>query len=84
VFLYSDADYLIDGAARWIKGWQRRNWRTRDGKPVANRAEWEALLEAAKPHHVTWLSARGDLAPDDLVQAGTLAAEAARTALEEG
>ena len=82
VFLYSDADYLIRGATRWIKGWQARDWRTRDGKPVANRAEWEALLEAAKPHQVTWLSARGDLAPDDLTQAGTLAAEAARAVLE--
>jgi len=80
VFLYSDADYLIKGATQWIKGWQARNWRTRDGKSVANRVEWEALLEAAKPHHVTWLSARGDLAPDDLSQAGVLAAEAARAA----
>lgn len=82
VFLYSNADYLIKGAAQWIKGWQARNWRTRDGKPRANRAEWEALLEAAKPHQVTWLSARGDLAPDDLAQAEVLAAEAARAVLE--
>jgi ribonuclease HI len=82
VFLYSDADYLIKGATQWSKGWQARDWRTRDGKPVANRAEWEALLEAAEPHQVTWLSARGDLAPDDLAQAGTLAAEAARAISE--
>jgi ribonuclease HI len=83
VFLYSDADYLIKGATQWVKGWQARNWRTRDGKAVANRAAWEALLQAAEPHHVTWLSARGDLAPDDLAQAGALAAEAARKASEE-
>lgn len=82
VFLYSDADYLIKGATQWIKGWQVRNWRTREGKPVANRAEWEALLEAAERHQVTWLSARGDLAPDDLAQAEALAAEAARAAPE--
>jgi ribonuclease HI len=82
-FLYSDADYLVKGATQWIRGWQARNWRTREGKPVANRAEWEALLEAMVPHRVTWLSARGDLAPDDLAQAETLAAEAARAALEE-
>ena len=83
VYLYSDAEYLIKGATQWIQGWQARNWRTRDGKPVANRADWEALLKAAKAHQITWLSARGDLAPDDLDQAGVLATEAARAVLEE-
>lgn len=77
VTLYSDAKYLINGASRWVKGWQARGWQTRDGKPVANRAEWEALLEAARPHRVTWLLARGDEAPADLAWAGELAAQAA-------
>ena len=83
VFLYSDADYLIKGTTQWIRNWQARGWRTRDGKEVANRAEWEELIEAAKPHQVTWLSARGDLAPNDLAQAGALATEAAKAILEE-
>ena len=83
VYLYSDADYLVKGASEWIKGWQARNWRTREGKKVANRAEWETLLEAAKLHQVTWLSARGDLATDDLARAEVLAAEAARAVQEK-
>ncbi len=77
--LYSDAKYLIHGASRWVKGWQTRGWRTKDGKPVANQAAWESLLEAARPHHVTWLLAQGDAVPADLPWAGELAAEAART-----
>ncbi|MBN1178151.1 MAG: ribonuclease HI [Anaerolineae bacterium] len=77
VALYSDAEYLIKGASAWVKGWQARGWRTRDDKPVANREEWEALLEAARPHQVTWLMAQGDAVPADLSQAGELAAEAA-------
>jgi len=76
VTLYSDAGYLIKGASRWMRGWQARGWQTRGGKPVANRAEWEALVEAARPHAVTWLLARGDAAPDDLRWAGELANEA--------
>ena len=79
VIIYSDAEYLIKGANQWIRGWQARNWRTRDGKAVANQAEWKALLAAAAPHQVSWLSARGDSAPDDLAQAETLAAEAAKS-----
>ncbi len=74
---YSDAKYLIQGASSWVKNWQARGWRTRDGKPVANRAEWESLLEAARSHHVTWLLAQEDAVPDDLAWAGELAGEAA-------
>jgi len=77
VTLYSDANYLIKGASQWVKGWQARGWRTRDDKPVANRTGWEALLEAARPHHVTWLLARGDAIPADLAWASELAVEAA-------
>jgi len=76
VVLYSDADYLIKGASLWIQGWQARGWQTKDGKPVANRAEWQALIEAARPHHVTWLPVQGDATPDDLSRAGELASEA--------
>jgi ribonuclease HI len=77
VTLYSDADYLIKGASLWAPGWQARGWQTREGKPVANRAEWEALLEAARTHQVTWLPSEGDAALEDLARAGKLAAEAA-------
>ena len=76
VTLHSDAKYLIYGASRWVKGWQARCWQTRDGKPVANQAAWESLLEAARPHHVTWLLAQGDTVPADLSWAGELAVEA--------
>jgi len=75
VVLYSDADYLIKGASLWVQGWQARGWQTKDGKPVANRAEWQALIEAARPHHVTWLPVQGDATPDDLSRAGELASE---------
>jgi len=77
VTIYSDAKYLIDGASRWVKRWQARGWQTREGQPVANRAEWEALLEAARPHHVTWVLAREDDVPADLAAAGELAGAAA-------
>ncbi len=80
VTLYSDASYLIKGASLWVKRWQAQGWRTRDGQPVSNRAAWEALVDAARPHRVTWLQVQEDDAPADLAWAAELAAEAARSA----
>jgi ribonuclease HI len=77
VIIYSDADYLIKGASIWVKGWRAHGWQTKGGKPVASRAAWEVLMEVARLHHVTWLLARGDIAPADMAQAGELAVEAA-------
>jgi hypothetical protein len=36
-----------------VRGWQARGWQTKDGKLVATRIEWEALLEAASRHRIT-------------------------------
>ncbi len=79
VTLYSDANYLIQGASQWVKGWQTRGWQTKAGQPVANREAWETLIEAAHPHHVAWVQVKGDESPDDLRQAGKLAAEAVQS-----
>ncbi len=76
VIFYSDAKYLAKGASSWVKKWKARDWRTRAGRPVANRAEWEALMEASRPHDVAWLLAQGDDLPADLTQAAELAVQA--------
>lgn len=83
VLVYSDADYLIRGASQWIKGWLTRDWLTRDGKPVANRAEWESLQEAMRPHQVTWRLGQVD-EMTHLAQAGEVAAAAAAGGAEDG
>ena len=77
VTVHSDASYLVKGASLWVKSWHARGWRTREGKPVANQAEWRSLLEAARPHDVTWIQIQGDVQNADLAWAGQLAAEAA-------
>jgi ribonuclease HI len=76
VTIISDADYLIRGGSQWIKGWMNRDWHTKDGKSVANRAEWETLLAAMEPHHINWKSFKADESPD-IALAGELAAKAA-------
>lgn len=43
VHVYTSSDYLKDGATAWLAGWQRRGWRTRDGKPVRHQELWRRL-----------------------------------------
>ena len=42
----SDSTYVVNCFRdRWWQGWQRRNWRNSQNKPVANRDLWEPLIE---------------------------------------
>lgn len=59
VVLYTDSRYLIDGITKWIKDWEKRNWATAAGKPVANKALWQALQEVVKLHEIEWVWVKG-------------------------
>ena len=59
VDLHTDSNYVRDGITKWIYGWQRNGWRTADKKPVKNAELWQALLDAAAPHHVKWHWVKG-------------------------
>jgi ribonuclease HI len=58
VTIYTDSRYLQQGIEAWLPGWIKRGWKTTSGK-VANRDLWEELLEAKKPHQVSWRWVRG-------------------------
>jgi ribonuclease HI len=48
IAVVSDSTYVVNCFRdRWWAGWQRRNWRNSQNKPVANRDLWEPLLELA-------------------------------------
>ena len=59
VTLSADSSYVLNGIDNWIHGWKRRGWKTRDGKPVANRDLWQRLDAAREVHDVTWDKVRG-------------------------
>lgn len=37
IHIYTDSDYSRKCLTLWIPGWVRKNWKTAEGKPVANR-----------------------------------------------
>src|SRR5215472_8045786 len=59
VSLHTDSKYLLDGITKWVEGWQRNGWKTAAKKPVKNDDLWRRLIEAMKPHDVSWVWVKG-------------------------
>lgn len=59
VHLSTDSRYLMDGMTKWVAGWQKNGWRTAAKKPVRNVDLWQALVKAARPHHIRWEWVKG-------------------------
>jgi ribonuclease HI len=62
VDVVSDSTYVVNCFKdRWWQGWQRRNWKNSQNKPVANRDLWEPLMELAvsSESNVTWRWVKG-------------------------
>ena len=60
VQLYSDSQYVVHAMTKgWLDGWQRRGWRTAAKQPVKNQDLWRRLVQAMKPHALSWHWVRG-------------------------
>lgn len=51
--LYTDSKYVLDGITKWIKGWKKNGWQTKDRKPVKNQEYWQKLDQLNAPN-VRW------------------------------
>ena len=69
VTVYTTEEYLSKGASEWVHTWRQRGWITSGKKPVQHREQWQALLQAAAPHQVTWQFVRKRALTADLVEA---------------
>ncbi|MBQ7502312.1 ribonuclease HI [bacterium] len=55
VLLYSDSNYVTNAFnQKWLAKWQRNGWMKNKNTPVANADLWQAILQAAAPHRITW------------------------------
>src|ERR1700752_1785572 len=50
VKLVTDSEYVKNGITKWIAGWKRNGWMTKEKKPVMNRDLWEPLDELVNFH----------------------------------
>lgn len=59
VTLFTDSKYIIDGITKWIKGWERKGWMTKDFQPVKNQDLWRRLDDLTYKHKINWQWVRG-------------------------
>ena len=72
----TDSQYLINGITKWVKGWQKNDWKTREGQPVENRDLWELLITVNGPQ-VSWQHVKGHAGHPLNERANTLAQQQA-------
>ena len=59
VDLYTDSKYVLEGATKWLAGWQEKGWKKADKKPVLNVDLWQVLAELLAQHEITWHWVKG-------------------------
>ena len=78
VKVISDSEYVVDAFNNhWVDYWVTHNFRKSDKKPVKNRDLWERLLEAAKPHQLTFEWVKGHVGHPENERCDELATTAA-------
>jgi ribonuclease HI len=59
VQLYTDSQYVLQGATEWLTQWKARGWRTASRQAVKNQDLWERLDTAAAAQDVEWHWVKG-------------------------
>ena len=59
VELFTDSQYLRNGINRWVAGWKRNGWRTRDKQAVKNEDLWRRLDALVGRHQIEWKWVKG-------------------------
>lgn len=57
--VYTDSSYVINGITKWVFGWQKNNWVTKDKKEVLNRDLWEAMHNLVSARKIKFVRVRG-------------------------
>src|SRR6185437_12899885 len=63
VEVYTDSTYVIQGITQWIWAWRNRDWKTAEGKDVANAELWQRLsalvARRGKENPIEWKYVKG-------------------------
>ncbi len=62
--IYTPSEYLFKGITQWIKGWQKRGWKTANGGSVKYANVWQEIYKAAQNRDVEWVYEGDDTPPE--------------------
>jgi ribonuclease HI len=48
VAVHTDSSYVINGITKWVGGWKKNGWKTKDKKEVLNKELWMQLVAAVQ------------------------------------
>jgi ribonuclease HI len=73
VVVHTDSTYVQQGISKWIHGWKKNGWKTKDKQPVKNADLWRALDAVASRHQVEWRWVKGHAGHPENERADALA-----------
>jgi len=59
VTIHTDSQYVINGITKWVFGWEKNGWLTKEKKEVLNKELWQDLLKEVMQHEVKWKHVKG-------------------------
>jgi len=59
ITVFTDSAYVVNGITRWVKGWEKNNWKTSTKEDVLNKDLWEQLVEVAGHKIINWKIIKG-------------------------
>jgi len=59
ITIYTDSAYVVNGITRWVKGWEKNNWKTSQKEDVLNKDLWEKLVERVGHKVIHWKLIKG-------------------------
>ncbi len=54
-----DSSYVLNGATKWVYGWQKNGWKTATKQEVMNADLWQQLIGVMKGKHIEWKLLKG-------------------------
>lgn len=54
VEIYSDSNYVVEGATSWTFGWVKNGWKTKTGSDVLHKEAWQELIKLLQKVKVDW------------------------------
>ena len=59
LLIYSDSKYIVNGINLWMLGWESRNWKKKNKKPVLNDDIWKQIYSITQSINVTCVHVKG-------------------------